>query len=161
RLKRIAEIILGPGPVERHALAGQFLEGVAIGANCLLQPRRPALACAERLKRIAEIVLGPGPAERHAVAGQFFERGAIGRDRLCQPRRPALARAECLKRIAEIVLGRCNSPYQHRRRYFVRRYATGTGTTSSTMPSTPASVEVALGPIPNLPKAVRAACRAV
>src|SRR5262249_8735772 len=38
---------------------------------------------------------------------------------------------------------------------------TGTGTTSSTMPSTPASAEVALGPIPNLPKAVRAACRAV
>src|SRR5262249_10680004 len=36
------------GPVERHALAGSFHEGVAIGGDRLLQPRRPALALAER-----------------------------------------------------------------------------------------------------------------
>jgi hypothetical protein len=50
--------------------ARSFLQGLAIGGDRLLKPRRPALALAERRKRIAEIVLGHGPAERHARA--FF-----------------------------------------------------------------------------------------
>src|SRR5262249_47690234 len=59
-----AEIVLGLRPVERHALAGSFLEGVAIGGDRLLQPRRPALALAEGPERSAEIVLGLRPVER-------------------------------------------------------------------------------------------------
>jgi hypothetical protein len=56
------------GPIERHALAGPFLEGVAIGGDRLVQVFRPALALAEGRKRSAEIVLGRGPVERHALA---------------------------------------------------------------------------------------------
>ena len=61
-----AEVHLGRGPFERHARAGQFLQGVAIGGNGLLEPRRPALPLAEAHERIAEIHLGLGPFERHA-----------------------------------------------------------------------------------------------
>ena len=70
------------GPVERHAPAGEFLEGFAIGGDRLLQPRRSALALAEGLECIAEIVLGRGPLQRYALAGVFLEGVAIGGDRL-------------------------------------------------------------------------------
>src|ERR1700720_3321691 len=36
-----------------------FLQGVAIGGDGLVEPRRPALSLAEYPERIAEIVLGP------------------------------------------------------------------------------------------------------
>jgi hypothetical protein len=39
RAEHIAEIVLDRGPVERHALAGSFLEGVAIGGNGLFEAR--------------------------------------------------------------------------------------------------------------------------
>ena len=38
------EIVLRPGPVERHALARVFLQRVAIGGDRLLQPRLLSLA---------------------------------------------------------------------------------------------------------------------
>ena len=41
--ERIAEIVLGPGPFKRHARAGIFLQGFAIGGDGLLKPRRPGL----------------------------------------------------------------------------------------------------------------------
>src|SRR5262245_42508312 len=72
------------------------------------------------------------------------------RDRL------ALA-ADLVRRRVAVIAASANAPALAAK----AATATGTGTTSSTMPSTPASAEVALGPIPNLPKAVRAACRAV
>jgi hypothetical protein len=76
----IAEIILGHGPVERHARAGSFLQGVAKGGDGLVEPRRPALPLAEFPERIAEIILGPGPLERHAFAGSFAQNLAIKLD---------------------------------------------------------------------------------
>ena len=85
---------LGHGPLERHALAGIFLQGLAIGGDGLLEPRRPALPLAERSERIAEIVLGHGPVERHALAGIFLQGLAIGGDRLFEPRRAAFPLAE-------------------------------------------------------------------
>jgi hypothetical protein len=71
--KCLAEIALCHGPVERHALAGQFVEGVAIGGDRLLQQCRPALTVAELHERSTEIVLGRGPMEGHALAGSFRE----------------------------------------------------------------------------------------
>ena len=44
-----AQIVLGHGPVERHALAGPFLQRLAIGGDGLFEPRRPALALARGL----------------------------------------------------------------------------------------------------------------
>jgi hypothetical protein len=40
------EIVLGHGPLERRALAGQFLNGFAMGLDGFFKPRRPALPCA-------------------------------------------------------------------------------------------------------------------
>ena len=53
------------GPIERHALAGPFLQRLAIGGDGLFKLCRSALALAEYIKRSAQIVLGPGPNERH------------------------------------------------------------------------------------------------
>jgi hypothetical protein len=53
------EIHLGKGPIERHARAGIFLQGLAIGGDGLLKPRRPALPLAEPPKCSAEIFLDP------------------------------------------------------------------------------------------------------
>jgi hypothetical protein len=47
--------------LERDALTGSFLEGVAIGGDGLLEAFGAALALAERLKRIAEIIVGRRP----------------------------------------------------------------------------------------------------
>ena len=79
--QRIAEIVLRHGPVERHALARPFLQRVAIGRDRLLQPRRAALALAERRQRIAEIVLRHGPVERHALARHQIEQRPSTLDR--------------------------------------------------------------------------------
>src|SRR5260370_41789 len=65
------EISAGRGPLERHALAGIFHEGVAIGGDRVLQLRRPTLALAEGLERIAEIVLCRSPVERRALPRAF------------------------------------------------------------------------------------------
>jgi hypothetical protein len=102
------------GPLERHALAGIFLQGLAKGGNGLLEPRRPALPLAEHSERVAEIRLGLGPLEPHALAGPFLQGLAIGGKGLIEPRRPALPLAKRSKRIAEIVLGR--GPLERRAR---------------------------------------------
>jgi hypothetical protein len=78
-------------PLQRHAIAGPFCEGVAIGGDRLLQPRGASLTLAEPPERKSEIVLGRGPVERCALAGSFCEGVAIGGDSLLQPRGPALA----------------------------------------------------------------------
>jgi hypothetical protein len=69
RRKRIAEIVLGCCPLERHARACQFLQGFAIGGGGLVEPGCPALPLAEHTERIAEIHLGHGPVERKSVPG--------------------------------------------------------------------------------------------
>ena len=89
--------------MERHALAGTFLQGFAKGGDGLVEPRRPALPLAEHCERIAEIDLGHGPIERHARAGIFLQGFAIGGNGLFEPRRPALPLAEHSERIAEII----------------------------------------------------------
>jgi hypothetical protein len=95
----------GAEPVERHALAGVFLERVAIGGDALFEACGAALAPAERLERSAEIVLGRFPVERHALAGLFHEGVAVGGDGLFEAFGAALAPAERQERIAEIGLG--------------------------------------------------------
>jgi hypothetical protein len=65
--ERIAEVVLGPGPLERHPRAGQFLQGVAIGGDGLLEPRHPALPLAERFERIKTGVEPPGPRLRTGI----------------------------------------------------------------------------------------------
>src|ERR1700732_3644167 len=93
-LKRGAEIILGRCPFKRHALAGQLLQGVAIGFDGPLEPGRAALPLAKRFERGAETYLGRGPIERHALASIFVQRFAIGFDGLLEravplPRSPS------------------------------------------------------------------------
>src|SRR5229473_5263312 len=67
--ERTAEIGLRPGPVERDARTGPFLQRRPIGLDRLLKPHRAALARAKRLERSGEIGLRPGPVERDARAG--------------------------------------------------------------------------------------------
>ena len=85
--------------------AGPFLQGLAVGGDGLLEPRRPALPLAEPFERIAEIHLGHGPIERHPLAGIFLQSFAEGGDGFLQPRRPALPLTEHFERSAEIHLG--------------------------------------------------------
>src|SRR5258708_38922105 len=66
--KRMAQIVLGRGPLERHALAGPFLQRLAIASDGLVKLRRSGLALPQSPKRIAEIVLGRGPVERPPCA---------------------------------------------------------------------------------------------
>ena len=70
-LERGAEVVLGHGPLQRHALAGSFLERRAIGGDGLLEARGAALALAELLERVAEVALRRSPIQRHALAGSF------------------------------------------------------------------------------------------
>jgi len=51
--KRIAEIVLGRGPVERDAFAGVFLQRLARGGDGLFEACGAPLALAERSERIA------------------------------------------------------------------------------------------------------------
>jgi hypothetical protein len=50
-----------------HPRAGQFLQGVAIGGDGLLEPRHPALPLAERFERIKTAVEPPGPRLRTGI----------------------------------------------------------------------------------------------
>ena len=70
--KGSSQIALGLGPVEWHSLAGPFLQGIAIGSNCLFQLPRPTLMLSETGKSIAQIALGLGPVEWHALAGPLL-----------------------------------------------------------------------------------------
>jgi hypothetical protein len=58
RQKRVAETVLGRGPLQRDALAGPFRQGFTKGRDRLLQPLRAALALAEFFERVAKIALG-------------------------------------------------------------------------------------------------------
>jgi hypothetical protein len=69
--ERGAQVVLGLGPLERHALAGAFLQGGAEGLDRLLEPGWIALSLAQGPKRDAQVGLGPGPLQRHALARQF------------------------------------------------------------------------------------------
>ena len=72
---------LGHGPIERHARAGIFLQGFAIGSDGLLEPRRPALPLAERCERSAEIHLGRGPIAWVSFTGPQLKEPTIALDR--------------------------------------------------------------------------------
>src|SRR5262249_56329796 len=78
-LERTAEIVLGRGPVERHALAGSFLESVAVGGDGLFEARGAALARAEAAERIAEIVQRR-PALLCVLRGAKRKTGDLNRD---------------------------------------------------------------------------------
>jgi hypothetical protein len=88
------QIVLGHGPLERHALAGPFLLRLAKGVDRLCERLRSALTLAKAPKRKTEIVLRPGPIEGRALAGAFLQRLAKGVDRLRERLRPALPLAE-------------------------------------------------------------------
>jgi hypothetical protein len=77
RLKRVAEIVLRHGPVQRHALPRPFQQRCTIGRYRRLKTRRPALTLAERSKRGAEIVLRRGPVQRHALSRPDYERRSV------------------------------------------------------------------------------------
>src|SRR6202030_3683816 len=68
------EIHLAPGPIERCARAGSFLQGFAEGRDGLLESRRPALPLAEHPERKAEIVLGRGPLERSSKISNLWRK---------------------------------------------------------------------------------------
>ena len=53
-LKRDAEVVLRRGPLERHALAAELIEGGAVGGHRLVEALRGALPFAQGLKRGAE-----------------------------------------------------------------------------------------------------------
>ena len=77
---------------ERHALAGAFLQRRPVGRDRLLQPRRPALALAERLERVAEVLLRLGPL-RAARARECVLPAPPGRPRPPPPAVPFRSRA--------------------------------------------------------------------
>src|SRR5436309_2918730 len=77
--QRDALIAKTRGPVERHALAGPFLERLAIGGDGLFQLRRPALALAEIPERDAQVVEG-GTAFVAAARGHQFKASDLDRD---------------------------------------------------------------------------------
>jgi hypothetical protein len=156
------EIVLGDGPLEPHALAGQFLGGFAMGFDGLCEPRRAALARAEVLKRGAEIILGRGPLERHALAGQLLQGFAIGFDGRLEPRRAGLPLAKRFKRGAETYLGR--GPIERRALagIFLQRVAIGfDGLLEPRRPALPlaehskriAEIHLGGGPIERRPRA--------
>jgi hypothetical protein len=68
RRERGAEVVLRCCPLERRALAGPFLERVAVGLDGFEQTLGAVLALPERQERGAEVVLRHGPVERHALA---------------------------------------------------------------------------------------------
>ena len=69
RIERVAEIVLGRRPVERHALAGPFLQRRAIGGDRLLQPRRAALALAEGSRAHCRDCSGSWPSRAARARG--------------------------------------------------------------------------------------------
>src|ERR1700738_1511644 len=85
------EIVLGDGPLERHARAGQFLRGLAMGLDGLRRPLPGALAA-------AEMVLGRAPLKAHALAGQLLQGLTIGFAGLLKPGRAALPLAKRFER---------------------------------------------------------------
>ena len=74
----ITKVDLGPPPIERHALAGPFLERLAIGGDGLLELGGAVLAHAQRIERVAKTGLRFRPIKRHTLAGLFLERPAKG-----------------------------------------------------------------------------------
>src|SRR5262249_59197736 len=82
--KRVAQIVLGLGPGERHAFAGLFLQRLAIGSNRLVELRRPTLAPPEIEERNAKIVLCQSPLERRRLTGPLLQHLAVGGDGLFQ-----------------------------------------------------------------------------
>src|SRR5262249_49954936 len=95
--KHITQIALGPGPFERHTLAGLFFQPLAIGGDSLFEFRRPALAAPKVKKHVAQIVLRRGPLARLALAGPFLQRLTKGGGGLFELRRPALALSDAHK----------------------------------------------------------------
>ena len=63
-VSRATPVVLGPGPVERHALAGSFLEGSAIGRDRLPRavPRSRSANFARRSPNVDPACAGGGSA---------------------------------------------------------------------------------------------------
>src|SRR6266567_1678669 len=59
--KRGAQTGFGKSPVERHAVAGFFLQRLTKSGNRLLHSRYSAFPLSENLKDRANVILGPGP----------------------------------------------------------------------------------------------------
>jgi hypothetical protein len=76
-----AEVGLGPGPIERHALACPFLQRLAVGRDRVFELHSPALSLPKLPKCKAQIVLGPGPIERRLLSGSQLEQPLTPLDR--------------------------------------------------------------------------------
>ena len=70
--QRRAEVILGFGPIERHSLSGQLLQGSTLRGNRRLQPYRSSLSLTDHPQHLAQVNLSSSPIERIAVAGYFL-----------------------------------------------------------------------------------------
>ena len=87
--KRIAEIVLSLGPLERNALARSLLQRLAIRRNRLLEFPVPLSRSPSPPKRKAKIVLGTSlHLKRNALARSLLQRLAIRRNRLLEFPRP-------------------------------------------------------------------------
>ena len=82
--ERVAEVVLRHRPLQRHALAGVFLQRGAEGGDGFEQAGGAAFALAERPERGAEVVLRHGPVERSFRAGRQEQGRSIDRDRVSQ-----------------------------------------------------------------------------
>ena len=63
--ERVAQVVLGPGPVLGQVVAGADGEGLAVGLDRLAQPPqplRPTLPLAQARERGAQVVLGRWPS---------------------------------------------------------------------------------------------------
>ena len=98
--ERVAQVHLGHGPVQRHALAGLFLQRGAVGGDRLLKPRGAALAFAEARKRVRRGSSGSWPIRAARV------RGCIPAARAGRRRPPARA-APCRSRARRASRARC------------------------------------------------------
>jgi len=78
--KSITQIVLGPGPLQRHALAGLFFQRLTIGGGSLFEFCRPVLASSKigkRISRFFEIFFTARPLALGGTAwrGRTWARG--------------------------------------------------------------------------------------
>ena len=126
RRKRDAEVVLRHRPVERHALAGHFLQRGAKGGDRLLQPRRAALALARAsqsaMPRLFCVIAQSSGTRSRVISSSAARKAATASSSRAVP----LSRSpEPRKRGAEVVLRRRPVERHPLARPFLQRGAVG------------------------------------
>ena len=102
-LERVAEVVLGCGPLLGEVGAGVDLERGVVGGNGVVEV--PGAVAADTFsERVAEAVLGHGPVLGEVCAGIALERGVIGGDGVVEVL-GAVAADTLSEGGAEVVLG--------------------------------------------------------